>query len=219
MEQMAARLGVLEDAQAVRRLQHAYGYYLDKCLYEEVVELFSEDGAVQLGGAVYRGRAGQRRFYQGLLAQSAGSKSRGPVYGLLLDTLQLQDIVDVAPDRRSAKARLRCFVQGGAHDTKKDTSPGLPRQWWEGAICENAYAKGDDGIWRIRLLNYRMVYRASYEEGWAHTKMAVAESPAKTYPEDPLGPDQIESAGLSSWPDAPVVPFHYAHPVTGKPWT
>ena len=34
------RLGVVEDELAIRRLQHAYGYYLDKCYYDEVVDLF-----------------------------------------------------------------------------------------------------------------------------------------------------------------------------------
>jgi len=28
---------------AIRRLQHAYGYYLDKCLYDDVVELFTDE--------------------------------------------------------------------------------------------------------------------------------------------------------------------------------
>jgi len=218
MEQMAARLGMLEDVQAIRHLQHAYGYYLDKSLYEEVIGLFAEDGAVCLGRALYQGRAGQRRFYTGFVAQGSGGGASGPVYGVLREHLQLQDIIDVAPDRRSAQARLRCFVQAGTHDTKKDVSPDLPHQWWEGGICENTYAKGEDGLWRIKLLNYRQVYRATYEEGWAHSKSLVREGAARTYPDDPLGPDQLLPGPAASWPETPVVPFHYPHPVTGKPW-
>src|SRR4029077_12554487 len=63
MQQMASELGVLQDQQAIRRLQHAYGYYFDKCLYDEVVELFTEDPEVHFGAGVYRGKAGARRLY------------------------------------------------------------------------------------------------------------------------------------------------------------
>jgi hypothetical protein len=57
------RLGVLEDVHAIRRLQHAYGYYLDKCLYDEVVDLFSDAGEVAFMGGLFRGKAGLCRLY------------------------------------------------------------------------------------------------------------------------------------------------------------
>jgi hypothetical protein len=57
------RLGLVEDALAIRNLQHAYGYYLDKCYYDEVVDLFDPDGEVIFIGGVYRGRAGIARLY------------------------------------------------------------------------------------------------------------------------------------------------------------
>jgi len=51
------RLGMVEDELAIRRLQHAYGYYLDKCYYDEVVDLFDEDCEVIFIGGVYQGRS------------------------------------------------------------------------------------------------------------------------------------------------------------------
>jgi SnoaL-like domain len=59
------RLGIVEDELAIRRLQHAYGYYLDKCYYDEVVDLFDEDCEVIFIGGVYKGRAGAARLYTG----------------------------------------------------------------------------------------------------------------------------------------------------------
>ncbi|HYK25315.1 MAG TPA: nuclear transport factor 2 family protein, partial [Steroidobacteraceae bacterium] len=75
MEQMAARLGTLEDTEAIRRLQHAYGYYLDKCLYAEVVDLFADDGEIHIDGGIYRGKTGQKRFYAALLGQTQPQSS------------------------------------------------------------------------------------------------------------------------------------------------
>lgn len=31
-------IGLLEDSHAVRCLQHKYGYYIDKCLYDQTVD-------------------------------------------------------------------------------------------------------------------------------------------------------------------------------------
>ena len=218
MEQMAAQLGMLQDVHAIRRVQYAYGYYMDKCLYDEVVDLFTEDGEVHFAGGVYRGRAGQRRLYAGRFRNVFAKGANGPVYAFLLDHLQLQDIIDVAPDRRTAQARLRCFMQAGAHETKTDLAPGIPRQWWEGGVYENTYAKGDDGVWRIKVLNYRVVFQGAYEEGWAHWKPVTAAADRKAFPEDPLGPDEFVTVPESQWPQTAVVPFHYAHPVTNRPW-
>src|SRR5690348_13372340 len=63
VEQLANEVGRLNDVQAVRKLQHAYGYYLDKCLYDEVVDLFAADGEVRFMGGAFKGKPGLRRLY------------------------------------------------------------------------------------------------------------------------------------------------------------
>src|SRR5207248_8415221 len=41
---------------------------------------------------------------------------------------------------------------------------------------------------------------------------------AKTlYPQDPVGPDELMNPQPRLWPATDTVPFHYRHPVTGKP--
>ena len=39
----------------------------------------------------------------------------------------------------------------------------------------------------------------------------------KLYPEDPIGPDELLDPQPRLWPATDIVPFHYNHPVTGKP--
>ena len=217
VEQLANEVGLLNDVQAIRKLQHAYGYYLDKCLYDEVVDLFAPQGEVRFMGGVFKGKPGLRRLYCERFRRSFTGGHNGPVYGFLLDHLQLQDIVDVAPDRATARGRFRCFMQAGSHETKKDAPPRMPAQWWEGGIYENEYVR-EDGVWKILALNYTAVYHGLYESGWAHTPPQFVPFFSETFPGNPVGPDALVEPRPVIWPDTSVVPFHYVHPVTGKKW-
>ena len=109
------RLGIVEDELAIRRLQHAYGYYLDKCYYDEVVDLFAEDGEVIFIGGVYKGRAGAARLYTGRFRSRFADGHNGPQFGRLLEHPMLQDFISVAPDRRTALGRYRTLMQAGTH--------------------------------------------------------------------------------------------------------
>jgi hypothetical protein len=213
-EELARRVGLLEDTHAVRTLHFKYGYYIDKCLYDEAVDLFAEDCTLYFLNGIYRGRAGARRLYCDWFREYFTGGHNGPVPGFLLDHFQGQDIVDVAPDGMSAKGRFRAIMQAGCHDSKADPVPGFPEQCWEGGIYENEYVK-DGGIWKIRVLNYNMLWQADYGPGWAHSSVHLMPL-TKTWPEDPKGPDELLPRPPAVWPDTRVVPFHYPHPVTGK---
>lgn len=217
VEELASEVARLNDVQAIRKLQHAYGYYLDKCLYDEVVDLFADSGEVRFMGGVYRGKAGQRRLYCQRFRESFTQGHNGPVHGFLLDHPQLQDIVDVADDRSRARGRFRCVMQAGSHESRSNRPERLPQQWWEGGVYENEYVR-EQGVWKIQVLNYTVTYHGLYAEGWAHTPRDLVSLLTKTYPEDPAGPDALIEPKPALWPETQVVPFHYVHPVTGKTW-
>jgi len=89
VEQLTNQLGILEDVHAIRKLQHAYGYYLDKCIYEEVVDLFADDSEVRFNGGIFIGKdKGVRRLYIENFSEGFTGKKNGPVPGFLLDHLQ-----------------------------------------------------------------------------------------------------------------------------------
>jgi len=217
LDRLSMEVGVLQDANAVRKVQHAYGYYLDKCLYDEVVDLFADDGEVCFMNGVFRGKSALRRLYCDRFRKSFTGGHNGPVYGFLLDHLQLQDIVDVAPDRSAARARFRYLMQAGVHDTNKKAPERLPRQWWEGGIYENEYVR-ENGVWKIRVNNCHCVYHGLFDDGWAHTPPNMIPPFTKTFPEDPVGPDVLVVPAPVLWPQTAVTAFHYDHPVTGKRW-
>jgi hypothetical protein len=211
VEQLTHQLGVVEDTLAIRNLQHAYGYYLDKCLYDEVVDLYADDGQVTFMGGIYKGRAGIARLYTGRFRERFAGGTNGPAFGQLLDHPQLQDVIHVDPDRRGAHARFRSVMQAGRHE-----SIGEVRQWWEGGIYENTYVR-ENGIWKIKALFYRPVWHATFERGWAYTPPEYIPNATETFPADPYGPDELLKDPPHLWPDTETFPFHYAHPVTGRP--
>jgi hypothetical protein len=213
VEQLSQQLGIVEDTLAIRKLQHAYGYFMDKCLYDEAADLFSERSEVYFLGGIFKGKAGARRLYCGILRNKFSPGKNGPTRGLMLDHLTLQDVIDVAPDRMSAKGRFRCFMQGGSHESVPQIFPAF----WEGGVYENTYVK-EDGVWKIGVLNYNVFYYAPYDQGWGRTKPGYAvPTYSVTFPQDPLGPDELAPKRASFWPETDVVPFHYPHPVTGQP--
>ena len=217
VDQLSHQLGIVQDTHAVRCLHFKYGYYIDMCLYKETVEMFSDNGAVRFLNGVYRGKEGVRRLYCDWFQNDFTNGHNGPVFGFLLDHLQMQDIVDVAPDRMSAKGRFRALNMIGYHDDKPEPVAHMPQQFLGGGIYENEYIK-EDGIWKIKYLDYVGRWQAPYEQGWAHSKSHLPPF-EQTWPDNPIGPDEIVPDMPYGWPETAVVPFHYPHPVTGREWT
>lgn len=215
---LTRRVDRLEAELGVRRLQHSYGYYLDKCLYQEVADLFSDDAEAIFCGGVYRGRAGINRLYLDRFRARFTQGHNGPVFGFLLDHPQLQDVISVNSDATEANGRFRCIMQAGVHASAREQFAGRTThdQWWEGALYENTYVR-ENGVWKIKRLDYQPFWHAEYAKGWAQTEPMNAVIPIETYPVDPVGPDEIRPFAL--FPNTDVVDFHYAHPVTGKAWT
>ena len=217
IEDLQKRIDLLEGESAVRKLQYAYGYYLDKCLYNEVLDLYAEDGECKFMGGLYKGRASLKRLYIDRFGQGFTQGTNRNVHGFLLDHAMMQFIIDVAPDGQTARLRGRTMMQCGTHESVAPKDRPL-RQWVEGGMYENSYKK-EGGIWKIWKLHYYPVFHADYETGWAKTKPDYIPlyQDKDLYPGNPGGPDEIDK-NFRIWPHTDIVPFHYDHPVTGKKW-
>src|SRR6516162_6441560 len=101
----------------------------------------------------------------------------------------MQDIITVAPDRETAKGRFRALLLGGNHESRAYRPPGLPDQFYEAGVYENDYVR-ENGVWKIKRLDYVLQWQAEYEKGWAHTTSHLRPA-EKTFPEDPRGPDEL----------------------------
>ena len=103
------RKTLLEDVNAIERLQGAYGYYVDRGLWDEVANLFADDGTIEIGlDGVYAGKARVREY---LYALGGGHQGLGA--GALNEHMQVMPAITVAADGLTAKARWRAIAMVG----------------------------------------------------------------------------------------------------------
>jgi hypothetical protein len=185
----------VEDINDIENLQRAYGYYVDKMLWDHVVDLFADDGTLELGqSGVYVGHSSIRDY---LYSMSGGRQ--GPIEGVLYNHLQLQPIITVASNGRTAQGRWRAWVLTGVS--------GSGGNWGEGPY-ENTYVK-EDGIWKIQSIHWYGNYIAPYEEGWLNADPAALRAHTVS---PTMAPDRPPSIDYAPFPGVFVPPFHYANP-------
>jgi SnoaL-like protein len=191
LEPEVARLGA---ENAVLNLQNAYGYYADRKLWDDVADLFADDGTMELGqSGVYVGRASIRRGLEQL--GPAGLRD-----GEINDYILMQPIVTIASDGLTAKARGVYLGMTGI--------VGAGAQWREG-IYENRFAQ-DGGVWRINAVHVYPRLVTDYDKGWAADAQPVNQ-PSEAFP-----PDRPPTSAYESYPKFVIPPLHFRHPVTGR---
>jgi hypothetical protein len=212
VDQLSNQLKIHEDTNAIRALHQTYESYLDRGMYEEVVNLFADDGEVFYNGGFFAGKKrGVRRLYCEHFRAGFTGKKIVPAPGFELDTAQLQDMVEVAPDRKSAQARFAYSLQVGAPMISDSQLVEMARlqgqgiiKWWEGGTQEVSYVKEGDS-WKIKRLEYRVIAKANYTPGRSYAKPIDVPPFSKTYPADPTGPDKLITATPKLSPHTDVV--------------
>lgn len=213
--ELSAKFTRVEAEAAIRRLHHAYGYFMDYCWYDEAIDLFAEDGEAVFLSGVYKGHKSLERLYKTFLGQAYTNGQDGPVHGFLADHFLMQDIITIAPDCKSAKMRGRALLILGSHESRTNPNPQLPDQVYEAGLYENEYVL-ENSVWKISRLEYALQWQALYDKGWTHTATDLPPA-VPLYPESPIGPDYLIENTRKVWPERSAFEFHYAHPVTGKP--
>ena len=196
------RITLTEDYNQLANLQRMYGYYLDKAQFSELIDLFTDDVSLEYSHrGVYKGKE-HAKLLMGLMP---GSPARGGLaYGMLQNHIQIGGVIHVAEDGLTAKARWRALIMMGNYS--KQTAD------WQEGIYENEYRK-EHGVWKISKLVAAMNVAAKYDTGWG-----VAPEPMPGVNKN-LPPDAPQSdPNYVEYPNIYVPPYHYANPVTGKPW-
>jgi hypothetical protein len=182
----------------IQRLGRAFGYYVDKGYFGEAADLFTDSATFQWGmDGIYKGRA---RIKELLTRQGGGSMKEGPglPFGRLNLRMQLQPVVTVAVDGRTAQARWREW--GLLGQFKKEAT-------WGDAIMEDDYVN-DAGVWKIAARRYYLNFEAPYQGGWA--KLAPVTGPWQSPVAKVFAPDAPAPGTYAPFPAVFVPPYHYA---------
>ena len=199
---LEAKLQRTEDIEAIKKLQHAYGYYLEHWQEEEIVELFSHNPDVSL-------EINDTGFFKGweAIKQSFNFADHFTAYGVkkapgefLHILIPNAGIIDLATDGRTAKGRWYGLFLGAM------PRPVETRALLGCGIWENEYIK-ENGVWKFKKLFWTDIFCSPIEEGWVknpftdHTMKTVASS---------------ANVHFQHYPSGFIFPYHYKNPVTGK---
>ncbi|MEL1251564.1 nuclear transport factor 2 family protein [Aurantiacibacter gilvus] len=185
IEALETRALAAEDYRDLMNLQAAYGYYVDKGLFDKAADLFARDGTLEIAGrGVYVGQDRVREYLHHL-----------PPYvdGTIYNHMQLQPVLHIDSEAGTAKGRWRTLMMVGFI--------GREGRWGE-ATYENSYVR-ENGKWRIASLHGVINFYAEYEEGWHKGGVALLRST------DGLQPDRPPSFEYEAHPKAVIAPFHY----------
>src|SRR5690554_4613320 len=199
--ELTARVASLEGARAIKKLQRAFGYYVDRGLWGDAADLFSDDGTIEIGiDGVY---AGKERIREYLMRLHGGQE--GLIYGQLNEWVTLQPAVFMSDDGQSATARWRDHGMLGQYKQHAE---------WRDGIYENTYVK-EDGVWKIQSLRLYVNFLVPYEKGWARLQPGeglVQSEVSRAFP-----PDRPSTVSYQPFPATQVPPFQAPNPVTGRP--
>ncbi len=180
------------DWTSIANLQASYGYYVDKSRWDDAADLFAKEGTLEIAGRGLFVGQDRIRTYLHALGDMA--------YGRLFNHMQLQPVIHVAADGRTAKARWRTLMQVG--------QLGKEARWGE-ATYENAYVK-EGGVWKIQMLHGYITFYVEFDQGWNKGAVPLPQNL------EGLAPDAPPTVKYGAFPEVFLPPYHYKNPVTGQ---
>lgn len=206
---LEVRVRTLEDIEEIKKLQRAYGYYLEHWMAEDLIDLFAdrEDSVLWIAAGKFEGKEAIRRFFRHGKEDVELPKADNPEF--LHQVMQLSGVVHVDPDGQTASGRWYGFganafiVEGGK------INPG-----WMNGVYEVKYIK-QDGIWKLHKVHWCMTFRAPWVESFADPSRidnSRLDRPHET--NAVLRPTGAHRETI--YPSGFICPFHFANPVSGR---
>ena len=208
IEVIENRLVRIEDVEAIRRLQKAYGYYVEHWMYEEIIDCFSDGPGVYLNWieGVWKGKEGVRRYF------TLGGKTSPTPTGFSHQLMPTSGLITVAPDGMTAKGRWYGF--GAIFDSEHGR---VEKGEFTSGIYEVGYVK-EKGVWKIQSFDWIIPYIVRIDgmcEGPEIRSRRIIKEAGESgafIPEPDVALDKNDLRYVSGY----IFPFHYTHPVTGK---
>jgi hypothetical protein len=209
LAEFEAQVERLEDIQAIEDLERMYGYYFDTRQMQNVVDLFSDDHTdfveIESHGRFF-GKEGVKRMYLQAVggAQAEGAAkpapTRRPANGVITVIMQLDGVVTLAPDGRSAKGRWHTWL------AESFPFAGTLGQYWLHGYYENEFIK-EKGRWFFTRLFWNTTFYTRFETGWM-VQPVVGFLPMPN-PDAPM-------TAFHPYPSGYHFPCSFPHPITGE---
>jgi hypothetical protein len=194
----------LRDIEEIKKLQAAYAYYLENSMGQDVIDCFSNDPGVSgtFVEGTYKGPEGIKRYFSRMM-----EKSPSFLHQVRMDT----PYITVAPDGKSAMGRWYGDGTVAFKPLNNQVDP-----MYMNVVYEMEYIK-EDGVWKIYTLAFQMLY------AFQPSRQIIPEASSESSPDDrtdpanmKLSPDEWAEYD-TQYPSGYIYPFHFKHPVTGKP--
>lgn len=188
---LEVRIDALNAEDAARNLVNAWGYYVDRRMWDDVADLFVDDGTVEIvDGQRFSGR-------DGVLQAMQAMGPAGLQQGDFNDHPLFSTIVTVLPGNRAAVARTIMLGMLGEGETR---SAG-----WSFSVV-TARLVVDQGLWKLAALQVLPLLQADYATGWGRGGTAHIDDVLPAFAEGhPVTGAPVEVAGMrvAALPGAP----------------
>ena len=159
VERLQDHIESVESVRAIKRLQYAYGHYVELGLWNDFADLFAQDAVTNYQSGV-RGKDAIRKLFFDQVGQGKLGLSEGRIYPHIL----FQPVITLAPDGRTAKGRWRILAMLGGY--------GGSATWYSG-VYENEYVL-ENGVWKISVIHSEPKVTAAYTAaGWKESGVHV----------------------------------------------
>jgi hypothetical protein len=209
IRKLEARIQTMEDIEDIKKLQRAYGFYIEHWMAEDIIDCFADrdDSWLRVAAGFYKGKENIRNFFHHGRKGIESRKSENPEF--MHQVMQLCGVVHVDPDGKTAKGRWYGFganafpVEGGK------VNPG-----WMNGVYEIEYIK-ENGKWKLWHIHWCLTFHAPWGESFVPPERRQDVRIDRPYGKNPtLNPDGGPEETL--WPSGFICPFHFDNPATGR---
>jgi len=204
------KVTALEDINAIKYLQRAYGFYLEHWMAENLIDLFSDsdEATLMIAAGQFHGKDAIRRFFRHGKENTPLPKGAN---NFLHQVMQLQGCVDLEPNGTRAKGRWYGFganafpVEGGK------IAPG-----WMNGVYEVEYIK-ENGIWKLLKVRWCMTFHAPWTLSFVDEKIRADIRMDRPHEKaDSMGLKPTAEHEETLFPYGFICPFHFKNPVSGR---
>jgi hypothetical protein len=204
-QNLAKEVQILKDKEEIATVQYCYGYYFEKGMIDEILDLFADGPDVEMswgGKMTWKGKDVLKKTWAQLQKPMEGD----PEFMHLV--MMLDPIITVASDGQTAKGRFYAYgMPAVPHDG------GVHPSVFAG-IYENNFIK-QNGKWRIQRMELGILCKIVDPKDTYVKRERIEAAGKMEYKGQKISGGEANELN-TEYPSGYIIPFHFKHPVTGK---